>query len=78
LFDLLAWNSQLLQNVREIDIVDIPQSGEEFPEIFIDLQNLKVLLGKIGGRNGIREIEETQIYDVVLAEKILNFHVVSL
>ena len=74
LLDLLNTHSQLHQNVREISVTHISQNRKEFTEIIINPDDLQIFPREISSRDGVFEIEETEFNDILLIEKILNFH----
>ena len=73
-FYLRPGNAQLFQHMGEIDIRDIAQNGGKAPGVAVDFLHFQLVVGVVGRRDRIPEIKETEIDDIVLIEKILNFH----
>jgi nitrogen regulatory protein PII-like uncharacterized protein len=68
----------LLKYVGKIRFCNVAEDWEKAPEIIVDLQNSQVLVGEICSRNGIPKIKETKIYDIVIIEKVFQFHLSAL
>jgi hypothetical protein len=58
----------------KIDIRDIAKNGKKTLEIAVDFLYFQTVIGEVGGGYGIFKIKKTQIDDIALVEKVLNFH----
>ena len=72
--DLVAADAQMHKHIGEVGLRHVAQDREEAGEVLVDLQDAKVVVGEVGRRDGVAEVEEAEVDNVRLVEKVLDLH----